>query len=322
MPHLNASPDPSAAAPAPDVDQVVHHLLAGLAWQTSVFHVGQYCGPWRASTSGRSLASFHLVLHGQCHLHVQGQPPVLLGPRDGVFLLRDVPHHLSPFADAQVACAPAPMLPLQPPLAGGTALACGFFHFAGAFSDLLVRSLPDQVLLRAGDADLAPVDALFTLLLDEAGREGAGHSPLIERLVDLLFFYVIRHVARSQGRAGLWSLLRRPGLAPLLTQLLAEPGRAWSADDMARAVHMSRARFFREFGQASGQSPGQFLTTLRMHVAAQRLDRGESVARAAEHVGYLSYAAFSRAFKKTLGEQPGAYQRSRLQAAGRAAGPH
>lgn len=38
--------------------------------------------------------------------------------------------------------------------------------------------------------------------------------------------------------------------------------------------------------------------------------------RTAEHVGYRSHAAFSHAFKKIIGEQPGAYRRSH-----RAAGP-
>ena len=39
-----------------------------------------------------------------------------------------------------------------------------------------------------------------------------------------------------------------------------------------------------------------------------------SVLRAAEHVGYHSQAAFTRAFKKVIGEQPGAFQRARRSA--------
>jgi AraC-like DNA-binding protein len=78
---------------------------------------------------------------------------------------------------------------------------------------------------------------------------------------------------------------------------------------MARAAHMSRSSFYKHFSEASGQAPAQFLLALRMRIAAQRLHGGDSVERVAEHVGYGSYAAFSRAFKKVIGEQPGAFRR-------------
>ena len=48
-----------------------------------------------------------------------------------------------------------------------------------------------------------------------------------------------------------------------------------------------------------------------MKIAARRLQGGDSVLRAAEHVGYNSQAAFTRAFKRVIGEQPGAFQRAR-----------
>jgi len=292
-------------------DRLVHWLVDGLEWQTTVFHVGQYCGRWEASTAGRSLASFHLVFDGACHLHLAGRPPIALGPRDGVFLLRDVPHHLSASADPLDRPGASAMAPLSAARAGGTSLACGFFQFRGAFTSQMLASFPDHVVLRAGDPALKPVAPLFELMLAEAPAGVDTPSPAIERLADLMFFYVMRHVAREAVAGGLWSLARHAALAPLLERLMAEPGRAWTAEEMARVVHMSRASFFRAFSDASGQAPAQFLLALRMQVAAQRLERGDSVARTAEHVGYQSYAAFARAFKRVIGEQPGAYQRGR-----------
>jgi AraC family transcriptional activator of mtrCDE len=84
-----------------------------------------------------------------------------------------------------------------------------------------------------------------------------------------------------------------------------------------RAAHMSRASFYKHFIGASGQPPAQFLLLLRMKIAAQRLHAGDTIERAAEHVGYRSPAAFSRAFMKVIGEQPGAFRRnSRLREQG------
>lgn len=306
----------TAIAPA-ELDRTIDRLLASLQWQTTVFHVGRYCGErWRASTAGHALAGFHIVLQGQCHLHRPGRAPVALAAGDGVFLLGDTPHSLTAQAGDAALCAPQAMAPLLPGDGRGTGLACGFFQFSGALSHMMVRALPEVLVLRAADG-AAPAAALVECMLREA-QAGAGGdaatSPMMARLTDLLFFYVVRHAVRTaEVPAGLWRLLRHPALAPLLARLLDAPGQAWSVQDMAAVVHMSRARFFREFQGACGQAPGQFLTTLRMQVAAQRIERGESVARAAEQVGYLSYAAFSRAFKKTTGLQPGTWQRQRAQ---------
>lgn len=294
-----------------NTDQLVHWLLGSLELQTTVFHVGQYCGRWRASTAGRALGSFHLVLHGDCYLHLEGAEPIALQPQDGVFLLRDIPHFLSPEQERTAVLPQVAMLPLNAAAASdATGLACGYFHFRTALSALIVDSFPDYVILRADDPSLRAARALLDLILEEGGDDPEHPSPLIARLVELLFFYVMRHVAQSGVVAsGLLALARRTEFKPLLDHLMQAPGENWSTDEMARVTHMSRASFYKHFVDASGQPPAQFLLSLRMKIAAQHLHAGESVERTAEHVGYRSHAAFSRAFKKVIGEQPGAYRR-------------
>lgn len=294
-----------------DTDRLIHSLVGALELETSVFHVGQYCGRWRASTAGRALASFHLVLRGHCDLHLDGETQ-RLAANDAVFFLRDVPHHLAAEQNAAIVEGREPMRPLQPVTPDGTGLACGFFQFRGAWSELLVGSFPDYLVLRTASAELAPLRSLFDLILAEADDSTLEPSPLIARLTELLFFYAIRHFARQDTvAASLWAALRRSEFAPLLRELVRDPGRDWSVEEMARHAHMSRASFFKHFMETCGQPPAQFVLLLRMKLAAQFLERGESVTRAAEHVGYRSYAAFSRAFKRVNGEQPGAYQRAR-----------
>lgn len=301
----------SLPAAGPNTDHVVDWLVRDLELKATVFHIGQYCGDWQASTAGKARASFHLVLRGHCYLHLANREPVALGPRDGVFLLRDLPHALSPERTPGATCTPRPLEPLQPVRADGTSLACGFFDFHGLPAELL-GAFPDCLLLRAGSDTQRAAAPLFDLILAEAERDGSPPSPLIERLTGLLFFYLIRDLARSESvTAGIWTIAGLPRFAPLLARLLDEPGRDWSVDDMARLTHMSRARFFKHFVHACGQPPARFLLALRMSIAARRLRGGDSVTRAAEHVGYQSPAAFTRAFHKVIGEQPGAYQRAR-----------
>jgi AraC-like DNA-binding protein len=298
----------------PENEKLTHWLLASIALDTALLHVGQYCGPWQASTAGEAMASFHLVMHGNCFLHLPGAAPIALHAREGVFLLRDMPHFLSPYPDPAAIKDPMAMQPLGPASEGGTGLACGVFQFRGALSTLIVDSLPDYLISRANDPALSACASLFELILAETGGDPERPSPLIARLVELLFFYLIRHAAQGEAIApGLLALTRRSEFSALLDQMLRAPAAPWHIDDMARATHMSRASFCKHFTAACNLPPAQFVLLLRMKIAAQRLSAGESVERAAAHVGYLSQAAFTRAFKRVIGDQPGTYRRRQRQ---------
>lgn len=299
-------------------DRLIHWLLDSLELKTTLFHLGRYCGSWKASTSGLADAGFHVVLGGDCWLHLPERKESLpLRRGDAVFFLRDVPHLLSPHADPDEA-AKAPRCPMQPfsedvDDGGGTALACGFFAFRTPLRERFIGSFPDYVVIARDDDSLRESRPIFDLILAEARRATTEPSPLIARLVDLLFFYVIRHLCRRQEVAsGLWSVLSRPEFAPLLAAILDDPASDWTIERMADVSHMSRANFHKRFSQAAGTSPGHFLANVRMTLAGRLISRGMSLSRAAEKVGYQSDAAFSRAFKKVTGRLPGSVRRADL----------
>lgn len=61
-----------------------------------------------------------------------------------------------------------------------------------------------------------------------------------------------------------------------------------------------------------GQPPMQYLAQWRMQLAAGRLrDSDAKVIEVALDVGYENEAAFSRAFRRAVGESPGAWRRTR-----------
>lgn len=295
-------------------DRLIHWLLSSLDLQTTLFHLGQYCGSWQASTSGLAKAGFHVILHGDCWLHLTDlgeSHPLQCG--DAVFFLRDVAHVLSPHAQPEQARqAPRPsMRALDVTQADSTALACGFFHFRMPLNNVFLGSFPDYVLLSRDSQVLPEVRPIFELLLSEARSSSEAPSPLMTRLVDILFFYVVRHLSqRHDVAAGVWAVLAQPEFAPLLEAIVNEPGRDWSVEDMADLSHMSRATFFKRFSRIAGTSPSQFLAQIRMKLATQLIEDGMSLSRAAEKVGYQSDAAFSRAFKKITGMLPGACRRA------------
>ncbi|CAG4889330.1 AraC family transcriptional regulator [Paraburkholderia saeva] len=309
-------------------DKLADWLLSSLELKSTIFHVGQYCGTWQASTAGRQLASFHVVLHGECWLHLPASAEreahsLRLSTGDAVFLLRDMPHCLSPdphppargheserFGSMSPLVSPAGTSALA---VGGVGIACGFFEFNSALDDMLLSLLPDHIVARRDNPSLDGARAVFELVRAEALRNGQLPSPVISRLTDLLFVYALRAL-RTDDEIDpcFWSLMRCAEFAPLVTAIIESPGERWTTDTMATFAHMSRARFCKHFVEISGQPPAQFVTLIRMKLAAAMLRSGARTPDAAERVGYQSESAFSQAFKRVTGVQPGAWRRASI----------
>ncbi|PJK32762.1 AraC family transcriptional regulator [Pseudomonas sp. S10E 269] len=296
---------------------LVDWLLDSFELDTSLFHVGRYCGDWHASTHGLASASFHLVVQGQCWLHIEGDStPHQLENGDAVFLLRDLAYRLSgePTAAGAQECPRVPMVPLDRAADDGVGLVCGFFHFQSGLSAMIVDTLPAWIILRAGDPSLTAARNLFELILQECERVPAPSSALLERLCHLLFLYVLRQqVLDNTELGGLAALGRQPAFAHLLEQLIAHSADAWTLESMAACTGLSRSAFFKRFNELCGQSPGQVLLMMRMRHACQLFKQDQTVADVSLAVGYQSVAAFTRAFHKVTGQQPGAYRRSQIQ---------
>lgn len=300
-----------------ETERIADWLIAGLELESTLFHVGEYCDGWQASTAGHQRASFHVVLGGETWLHLPARAErparsLRLVQGDAVFLLHDMPHCLSssPLPPVPGQSRQGRMRALSPSLPDGTpgvALACGFFSLRAGPGGALLALLPDHVRVpRDGSR------AIFDLIRAEAHQGGERPSPLITRLTELLFLYALRAlVQRAELAPGLVNLMRRAEFAPLIAALVDEPGRRWTTETMADFVHMSRARFCKAFTEACGQPPAQFLALIRMKTAAALLRAGASTPDAAEQVGYQSESAFAQAFKRITGQQPGAYRRLR-----------
>lgn len=78
---------------------------------------------------------------------------------------------------------------------------------------------------------------------------------------------------------------------------------------------MSRSAFAERFTQLIGAPPMRYLTNWRMQLAAGKLrESRRTIAQIAFDVGYESEAAFTRAFRREMGQPPAAF-RKQMQAA-------
>jgi AraC-like DNA-binding protein len=79
--------------------------------------------------------------------------------------------------------------------------------------------------------------------------------------------------------------------------------------DLARAARLSPAHFSREFRQAFGESPHQYLLTRRLERAAALLRTTDwSVTRICYSVGLQSVGSFTTSFGRMYGVSPTAYR--------------
>ncbi len=98
---------------------------------------------------------------------------------------------------------------------------------------------------------------------------------------------------------------------PAMSAMHADPGRAWTVNDLAELSNLSRSAFADRFQRVVGQAPLSHLTTWRLDRAAELLRYSRApVADIANRVGQPSEAAFSRAFRGRYEMSPTQWRRA------------
>jgi AraC-like DNA-binding protein len=88
-----------------------------------------------------------------------------------------------------------------------------------------------------------------------------------------------------------------------------EPHEPWTVERLARVVGRSRSVLAERFTSMLGQPPMRYLALWRMQLASRLLLEGGQVAAVAAAVGYEAESAYSRTFKKLVGQAPAAWRR-------------
>lgn len=195
-----------------------------------------------------------------------------------------------------------------------TSLICGSIRFERGEAHPVFSLLPPIIHVRDVDGRLSEiVETLVGLIALEVDEPVAGSDTVVARLTDALVVYVLRDYIDGlpEGEGNWLSALRDPHIATALELIHAQPERPWTAKSLASHAGLSRSAFFARFRELVGQSPGEYLSRWRIHLATRMLREEDcSVAEAGSRVGYGTEAAFSNAFVRVMGIRPGAYKRS------------
>ncbi|HET6807134.1 MAG TPA: AraC family transcriptional regulator [Frateuria sp.] len=310
-------------------------VLQSIRLDGAVFLNAEFTAPWcvEASfgmpepevrrTGADHVVFFHCLTEGRCLASLAGsQDALALQAGDLIFFPHDHRHRLG--SSMRVPSIDTDGLPRHTPPGelielrhggGGeaTRFVCGYLACNRQVSRGLLSALPQ--MFRVSLRDVPGSAWLFDMLLLGV-RESAAHRPgaasILTKLSELLFAEALRHYADGQpaGQGGWLAGLRDPLVGHALALLHQQPAHPWTVDALARAVASSRSALGERFVRLTGEPPMQYLAGLRLALAAQALRAGqETVARVAEHNGYASEAAFTRAFKRRYGVAPSRWRR-------------
>ncbi|AJG22910.1 AraC family transcriptional regulator [Cupriavidus basilensis] len=284
-----------------------------------------FAGNWRVDNAAAPAGHlpYHIILKGQARALV-AQEAISLAAGDVLLFPHGSAHTLRSLPDGTEGAEGAhPAMPAQTTRFNGLLTEVtmpGDAHPLDMLCGTFVLGLPGTVLLRnlppvlrvatAQRADCAWLHALIDMMRNEAQAPEPGGAAVIGQLSTALLTLLLRALIAQGGVThSLLALMADARLSKAIDAVLRAPAEPWSVASLAAVCNVSRATFARRFAQLSGETPLQFVTTLRMEMAARllTLDRG-SAASIGEQCGYASEAAFGRAFKAYFGVGPGMFR--------------
>lgn len=185
----------------------------------------------------------------------------------------------------------------------GADVVCGTVQFGGGGRNPITDSLPPIVLVEL--AALPGVEALLSLMFEEAFSEQCGRQAALDRLCEVLMIRLLRYcIDHGLTQGGTLAGLADKRLSKALLAIQEDPARPWELSGMAALAGMSRARFAVRFREVTGETPADYLASWRIMVAQRLLKQGVQLKHAAFDVGYGSASALTRAFIRKLGCSP------------------
>ena len=313
---------------APPIDawastDALGEALHSMRMEGVIYSRAELTAPWGIDLPAKSdMVLFHVVTAGHCWLEMENTEPQLLKP--GEFAL--VPHGQGHQITSKLGGPSTNIFDLPREhvskryeilrCGGGgepTTLLCGAVRFDHRISQGLIKSLPNIIHIETWNSPQSEwMHSTLRLMACEAGAQLPGGETIVTRLADILVIQAIRSwmAQNPTAHVGWLGAINDEQIGPAVLSVHRDPSRNWSVASLAKEVSMSRSAFSARFTQLVGESPMQFVTQWRMHTAAAWLkENDQPISELASKFGYNSEAAFSRAFKRVVGETPGAVRR-------------
>jgi len=277
----------------------------------------------KATPSGKKisptdLAHFAMLSRGNCWLSVEGIPePIPLTGGDCIllargtsFVLRDSLRTRPTKSFREVAARDGSNVAHYGGGGAPTTIVCGSLSFDRASLRPITQLLPSFILIKADQAHTLALHNTMQALAAEMAEQAPGSEVVATRLGEVLFIQALRaHIASVPERNKGWlRAIFDSQMGTALSAIHDSVKTPWTVESLAAAAGMSRSAFAARFKALLGQTPLEYVTEWRMQKAMQLLEqRDKKLIDVARSVGYESDAAFSKAFKRVVGANPGEY---------------
>ncbi|MEB6378084.1 AraC family transcriptional regulator [Leclercia adecarboxylata] len=265
-------------------------------------------------------AQFHFISRGPAVLRLHSGARFELNSGDAVFIPNGDAHAL--LSGDDVTVTPVSAFPSEPicnsvcdihcepcPDSENMVIFSGCMDFDLGGMQPLIKAMPEVMMVSRLMTTWPEIHPLLVAMERESMTRQVGFAGILARLADVVAALIVRGwVEAGCGKATGWiQVLRDPRLSRAIYAMHQQPGINWSVAELAKEAGTSRSVFAERFLSATGTTPAKYLSELRMRLAIQYIGQeNQAIETVALRLGYSSLAAFSRAFKRIVGQSPGA----------------
>ncbi|EQA51856.1 AraC family transcriptional regulator [Leptospira kmetyi] len=289
---------------------LLSEILTAAAWKSDILARTSMYKSWGLKFPCERSGGFHILSQGSCFARFKGES-IPLEKGDILFIARGFNHDLvsSPKEKAMDIGRFREILPQESEQSGTpiTTFVSVRYEVPETTQHPFFYELPDHILIRAGEIPSHHPLHTTLILISQEVDSGLGSDLILQRLTDILLYYVIRHWLETHPALspGWRSAFKDEKILAALEAVHKKPAYAWTLENLARTVGISRASLANRFKEVLGCTPIDYLARLRIEKGRSLIqDQNATLEEVARIVGYSSAFAFSKAFKRIHGFSP------------------
>lgn len=239
---------------------------------------------------------FHVMVQGEAQLTYGENKKIILRTGDIALMSRGVHHQIKNLGASEAI------------------IVGGVYQLWNEPIHPLFAELPDWWVLKGSEiAAHDPLHDLLKILSQEISVPDLGSESVVHSLLDIFFNFILRKIVKSKAhfeKANWSKATQDEKISESLRLMHQKFQKPWSLEELATEVGLSRAGFAQKFRNALGDTPLNYLASIRIQQAMRLLsEEDHKIDSIATHVGYADAFSFSKAFKKRTGQSPMEYRK-------------
>lgn len=259
------------------------YILEQLNVNAGIFFSGQLCG--LASFEEEGTGYIHVLRSGVLDIIETNREKITLKEPSLIFSVRAQAHQM--FGGHRE----------------GAELVCASIKFQTGAKNPVLEALPPVIILPL--SSVQGLDSFVDVLFSEADSGREGKDAVMNRLVEVIFVNVLRHII-SEGETpkGVLAALADKPLSKVLYYINSNLNGDLSVETLAGVAAMSRSTFIQHFKSLLALAPGGYVQNVRISTAKKLILKDKPMSIICFEIGYEDASGFSRAFKKNTGMTP------------------